>query len=239
MLPSPHLIPRPCPAADDAAAATPSRYDAINLTVVGFSIDTSGVVKLLDAAFPTEFKQQGLHCVAAPLAPTLLLVPGETNFTYTKQGDVLLSTQTILQRCNNDAKAYMEGTIQPLMKTHGLQAVIQGIYNKVKVQPAALAAQLNADRTGGFVVSGDTAYVRFNDVFDFNQGTHACTHMLCTKLTFMVPLQWKWIDREKHWVLALDRINSACGYNRDKAAALKLLKDACAAHKDGAVSTTS
>ena len=54
-----------------------------------------------------------------------------------------------------------------------------------------------------------------------------------------IAAQWKWIDREKHWVLPLDRINSACGYNRDEAAALKLLKDACAAHMDGAVSITS
>lgn len=70
------------PAADGAAAATPSRYDATNLTMVGFSIDTSGVVKLLDAAFPTEFKNRsgkefpstrkvaGLHFVAAALPPT-------------------------------------------------------------------------------------------------------------------------------------------------------------------------
>ena len=70
------------PAADGAAAATPSRYDATNLTMVGFSIDTSGVVKLLDAAFPTEFKNRsgkefpstrkaaGLHFVAGALPPT-------------------------------------------------------------------------------------------------------------------------------------------------------------------------
>ena len=70
------------PAADGAAAATPSRYDASNLTMVGFSIDKSGVVKLLDAAFPTEFKNRsgkefpstrkagGLHFVDAALPPT-------------------------------------------------------------------------------------------------------------------------------------------------------------------------
>jgi hypothetical protein len=80
----------------------------------------------------------------------------------------------------------MEGTVQPLMKTHGFQAVIQGVYSKVKMQ---LRMQRNTDRAGGFAVSGDTAYVRFNSVFDFNQGTHACTRMPCTKLTFMVPLQ--------------------------------------------------
>lgn len=90
------------------------------------------------------------------------------DFTYTKQGDILLTPQSILQRCANNSREYMEGTIKPLLNTHGFQPVVQGIYRQVQLK---LQLSRNTMPVGGFVVSGDTAYVHFNGVFNFASGS--------------------------------------------------------------------
>ena len=131
-------------------------------TMVGFTMEPTGSILCTDPAFPGEFKERSNQEFASTRAQA-----GASEFTYSKGGDVRLTVQTILLKCNNNTQQYMDETVAPLLKTYNFRPVVQGVYKKVRLQ---LKLQKNSPPAGGYKVSGDTAFVHFNGVFDFKAG---------------------------------------------------------------------
>ena len=170
---------------DDFFAETPAQTAAgtatvvlgapiSNLTMVGFEAKSDGQVigkssVYNDAAFAAEFK-----CRAGAEFASTKAASGASFFSFTRNGDVQLARSTIVTKCANDAKAYMQKTIEPLLKTHKFRPVVVGTYVPVEYKITMLR------HVGGpfaYNVTGDTAFVHFNDVYDSKIG-EPCTYTL-------------------------------------------------------------
>jgi hypothetical protein len=112
------------PQAPPNAPHQPATWDAQNRTMVGFMVEHPGSIKCLDPAFPSEFSSIAGSLDFASTKDK----PGQTHFTWAKGGDVRLTCQTILSLCANNAQAYMDNTIEPLLNSFGFEPVVQGVY---------------------------------------------------------------------------------------------------------------
>jgi predicted DNA-binding protein len=131
-------------------------------TIVGFRVEQTGSILCTDPAFPDEFKKRSNQDFASTKN-----AEGATQFTYSKGGQVRLTAQTIILKCGNDARHYMEGHVTTMLKAYNFRPVVNGIYFKAKMK---LHLAKNTSPAGGYVVSGDTAFVHFNGVFNFKEG---------------------------------------------------------------------
>jgi len=156
---------------------------------------------------------QSLASVHGHSACSLLFV-GATHFSFSMGGDVNLAKVSILQKCGNDARKYMEEVVTPLLQTHGFQPVVTGDYRPISLQ---LDVRRGVVPGAAYTVTGDTGYVHFEKVYDFKLG------------------KWNWDKGRRAWHMSRSIIDSACGYNKDEQAPLRQLTAACAGHMGGAV----
>lgn len=208
----------PAENATGAAAVVPGAPIS-NLTMVGFEAKSDGQVICLDAAFAAEFK-----CRAGAEFASTKAAPGASFFSFTRNGDVQLARSTIVTKCANDAKAYMQQTIEPLLKTHKFQPVVVGAFVPVEYK---ITVSRHVGGPFAYTVTGDTAFVHFNDVYSFKIGK-PCTHSLHRPhLHTHAAGKWSWNNAAKVWDMKRDIIASQCGYNGDERAPIKQLAQAC------------
>lgn len=145
-----------------AAPAMPSTAPKTNLTMVGFQAQPTGAIGCLDTAFAAEFKARAGTEFASTKAS-----PGATNFSFSKTGEISLTRATIIKQCNNDAQRYMADVVEPLLRSHGFRAVVNGEYKKVE-----MVLNVRREPAGPVLyrVTGDTAYVHFEGVYNFKLG---------------------------------------------------------------------
>jgi hypothetical protein len=215
---------------DDFFAETPAQTAAgtaavvpgapiSNLTMVGFEAKSDGQVICNDAAFAAEFK-----CRAGAEFASTKAAPGASFFSFTRNGDVQLARSTIVTKCANDAKAYMQKTIEPLLKTHKFRPVVVGTYVPVEYKITVIR---HVGGSFAYNVTGDTAFVHFNDVYDFKIG-EPCTYTLHRSHLYTHAVgKWSWNNAAKIWSMKREIIASQCGYNGDERAPIRQLAQAC------------
>jgi hypothetical protein len=93
--------------------------------------------------------------------------------------------------------------------------------------PFSLGGDLCVECDTAYNVTGDTAFVHFNDVYDFKIG-EPCTYTLHRSHLYTHAVgKWSWNNAAKIWSMKREIIASQCGYNGDERAPIRQLAQAC------------